>query len=129
MRIFLGTFLGLIAAFFSIALLEPLGHLLFPVPFKIDFNNIDELESKLHLIPFGTHIFVAIVHGLGLAIGLGVSRLIEKNTIYPILIIGGFVVFATIINVFIIPHPLWFSILDLLIVSSILIITIIFLKK
>ena len=129
MKIFLGTFLGLITAFFSIGLLEPLGHLLFPVPFKIDFSNIDELESKLHLIPFGTHIFVAIVHCIGLLLGFFVSRLIDKDTIYPILIIGGFVTFATIINAFTIPHPLWFSILDLLIISSILIITIIYLKK
>ena len=83
----------------------------------------------MHLIPTGSYICVAIAHGLGLLFGLVVARLIEKENRYPIFIIVGFIFFGTVANLFMLPHPLWFGVLDIITVSGVATITILRLKK
>lgn len=129
MKVFLATFIGLVVAFFSIALLEPIGHALFPVPFKVDPSNLEELKANMHLIPTGAYICVAVAHGLGLLFGLTVARLIEKENLSPIFIIAGFMLFGTIANLFMLPHPVWFGILDVVAVAGVATLTILYLRK
>ena len=120
MRIFVATFLGVIAAFICILLLEPLGNLLFPLPFKIDPENaVAQLKENSHLIPIGSFISVLFVHAVAIFIGLFVARLIEKESKIPLYILAVFLLYGTVANLFMVPHPIWFSIADILIQSII----------
>ncbi len=59
-----------------------------------------------YLIPLAAHVF-------GILAGLIVARLICKTSNIPIWIVGGLHMAATVANIFMIPAPTWFIILDL----------------
>mgnify|MGYP007096447047 FL=1 len=117
MKLFYATFAGVIAAFISMMFLEGLGHSLFPLPFKVDPNNIGAIADKLHLIPVQMYISVVVAHGLGLLIGLLIAKAIDKTSKISLYIIGGFFLVGTIANLSMIPHPMWFAIADITIIA------------
>ena len=117
MKLFYATFAGVIAAFISMMFLEGLGHSLFPLPFKVDPNNIGAIADKLHLIPVQMYISVVVAHGLGLLIGLLIAKAIDKTSKISLYIIGGFFLVVTIANLSIIPNPMWFAIADITIIA------------
>ena len=116
MKIFLATFVGLIACFLSVGLIERLGFMIFPIPFKIDPNNFEE---KQNLISVGSYVTVIIAHGIGLLIGLIIARLIDRNTLLPIGIIATFMLIEVIANLFMVSNPVWFSVFEPVVVSTI----------
>lgn len=113
MKLFYATFAGVIAAFISMMFLEGLGHSLFPIPFEVDPKNLDAIADKLHLIPVQMYISVVFAHGIGLLIGLLIAKLIDKASKISLYIIAGFFLVGTVVNLFMIPHPIWFAIADL----------------
>lgn len=113
MKLFYATFAGVIAAFISMMFLEGLGHSLFPIPFEVDPKNLDAIADKLHLIPVQMYISVVFAHGIGLFIGLLIAKLIDKASKISLYIIAGFFLVGTVVNLFMIPHPIWFAIADL----------------
>ena len=117
MKLFYATFAGVIAAFISMMFLERLGHSLFPLPFKVDPNNIGALADKLHLIPVQMYISVVVAHGLGLLIGLLIAQAIDKTTKISLYIIAGFFLIGTIANLSMIPHPMWFAVADIAVIA------------
>ncbi|MCH2229131.1 MAG: hypothetical protein MK105_02210 [Crocinitomicaceae bacterium] len=117
MKVFLATFIGLVICFMATPLLELVGHNLFPVPFKVDFSNMEEFNANKHLIPTGAYISVALSRGISLVLGLMTARLIEKADLIPLYIIAGFILFGTIANAFGLPHPTWFKILEISLVT------------
>jgi hypothetical protein len=129
MKIFLATFIGLVVCFFATPLLELIGHSLFPVPFKVDFSNMEDFNTNKHLIPTGAYISVALAHAISLVIGLIVARMIEKTDMIPLYIIAGFILFGTVANAFGIPHPTWFKILDITLVTSVSVVLLYFFFK
>ena len=129
MKIFSATFFGLIVCFLAIPLLELAGHVLFPVPFKVDFTKMEEFNANKHLIPPGAYICVAVAHVASLVIGLITARKIVKTNMIPLYIIAGFLLFGTIANLVSIPHPLWFELLDLTLVTSVSILMLLFYYK
>ncbi|MFK7787168.1 MAG: hypothetical protein AB8B56_18750 [Crocinitomicaceae bacterium] len=66
----------------------------------------DSFTAIDYLTPLAAHVF-------GILIGLIVARLICKTSNIPIYIIGGLHMAATVANIFMIPAPTWFIIVDL----------------
>ena len=119
MKIFLGTLIGLIVVFVTIGLLEQLGHYFFPLPFEFEPGNLEGLKDKLDLIPTGAYITVVLAHGIGLFAGCLAANRIDSASRYSIYIIVGFIFLGTVSNLFMVPHPVWFSIADISIVALI----------
>ena len=117
MKLFYATFAGVIAAFISMMFLEGLGHSMFPIPFEIDPNDIGAIADKLHLIPVQMYLSVVAAHGLGLLIGLLIAKAIDKTSRISLYIIAGFFLIGTIANLSMIPHPMWFAVADVAMVS------------
>lgn len=116
MKSFLATFVGLIGAFVTMILLEIVGHLLFPTPRAIEAAGQSELQANLANIPTGAYFSVALAHGAGLFIGLLIARAIDRSTMVGMYIIAVFLLLGTISNLFQLPHPVWFAILDVALV-------------
>jgi len=112
MKLFYATFAGVIAAFISMMFLEGLAHSMFPIPFEVDPNNLEAIADKLHLIPSQMYISVVFAHGIGLLLGLLIARAIDKGSKISLFIIAGFFLVGTFMNLFMIPHPMWFAIAD-----------------
>ena len=103
--------LGIIAAGGIVAVVEALGHAVYPIPPDIDFEDPVQFGIYVQSLPIGAFLFVAGGWTLGTLGGGLLACFIakEKPFVYST-IIGGFVLVATIANLIMIPHPLWFSI-------------------
>ena len=111
MKIVLGTILGLIASMgVNMAIIN------FGIPVTVEAGgDMDAARLKVmesftameYLIPLSAHIF-------GVLIGLIVVRLICKTSNIPIYIVGGLHMLGTVIVSFMIPAPVWFNIVDLI---------------
>lgn len=126
MRTFLATLTGLIIGGIVIWILEILGHILFPLPFKVDPTNLEQLRNLMFQVPLGALIALAIAHFVGVAVGMTIAKFIDKGNTMPLYIIGGLFLLSTGINLMAIPHPVWFSILD---VAGVLIVSLLFIRS
>lgn len=111
MKIVLATILGFIASMgVNMAIIN------FGIPVTVEAGgDMDAARLKVmesftameYLIPLSAHIF-------GVLIGLIVARLICKTSNIPIYIVGGLHMLGTVIVSFMIPAPVWFNIVDLI---------------
>lgn len=111
MRVVLATILGFIAGnVVNMSIIR------FGIPVKVEpggdenaalLKVMESFTAMDYLIPLSAHV-------LGILVGLSVARLICRTSNIPIYIIGGFQMVGTVIVSFIIPAPIWFNIVDLI---------------
>ncbi len=102
---------GVLIAFGLVWIVEMVGHSVYPPPLDIDFSNTEALRAYAASMPVGALLFVGGAWFIGTLFGttaachIGVAgpRVFAS-------VIGGLMLVATIINLTMIPHPLWFSI-------------------
>lgn len=85
-----------------------------PPPEGVDPTDMESLKSAMHL--FGPRHFVMpfLAHALGTLVGAFLAGLIAANRkLLFAFIIGIFFLIGGIVNVFMLPSPLWFTVLDL----------------
>ena len=114
LRNILATLTGLIVAVITITLIEKLGHAVFPYPENAQPDNMEWLKNNIALIPKGAMISVIIAHACGVIAGMGIAGFISKTSMIPAYITGGIMLIITIIMLFLIPSPIWFTISDAL---------------
>ena len=105
------SFLGVILAGITVAMVETLGHKLFPPPENLDFNDLKQLENFIKNARTEVLIFPSIAWLLGGFVGSFViskwGRLVGFyvfTAIFPLMVISNF---------FMIPHPIWLMITGL----------------
>lgn len=116
----LAVLAGLTVAFVLIVLSQMIGHYFYPIPdeFKnIDFSdptNKAQLEALMATAPLGSLILILIGYMLAALGGGFVAALIHKKQKFQLsLMIGFFLTMAGISNLMMIPHPIWFIIINL----------------
>jgi hypothetical protein len=114
MKNVLATITGFIVASLVVYLIEQLGWNFFPLPDSIDPMDAESLKQNIDLIPKGSMIFVIIAHAIGAFSGMTLAGFISKKSLIPSYIVGGLMILATIVNLVMIPSPIWFIVLDLL---------------
>ncbi|NNC44988.1 MAG: hypothetical protein HKN99_03815 [Winogradskyella sp.] len=114
MKKVLATVVGLVAAAAVILVFEFLGEMFFPLPEQIDITDVDSIKANMDKIPTGSLVFVIMAHFLGILAGMVVTTYVSKETLVPVLVVGGILLLATLINLFVLPHPIWFTIADIL---------------
>lgn len=110
--------LALLAAFVAGAVcvlgLEWVGQQIYPLPAGVDPNNLEQLKEYTKLAPAGALVLVLLAQSAGSLVGgivtgwLGCSRLFLLGLIY-----GCLALLMAAINVYLIPHPVWFVVLSL----------------
>lgn len=113
MKLFIATVLGILAAGLGIWVLELLGHMLFPIPFEIQVDDIEAFKAAMYKIPFTSLMAVVLAHGVGVWIGMFVARMVDKTSHAPMYGVSSFIMLFTVINLLMIPHPTWFTIADI----------------
>ena len=91
-----------------------IGGELIPPPPGVDISDMESLKAGMHL--FGTQhfIFPFLAHALGALVGAFVAaKIAAKNKMRFALGIGAFFLIGGIVNVFMLPSPVWFTVLDL----------------
>ncbi|MBN2175648.1 MAG: hypothetical protein JW731_16075 [Bacteroidales bacterium] len=85
-----------------------------PPPEGVDVTSMESLKASMHLFEPRHFIMPFLAHALGAFVGAFIAYMIAANRkITFALIIGGLFLIGGIMNVFLLPAPAWFIILDL----------------
>lgn len=85
-----------------------------PPPAGVDVTNFESLKSSMHLFEPRHFIFPFLAHALGALAGAYVaSRLAASHKLKFALGVGVFFLLGGLTNVFMLPSPTWFAVLDL----------------
>lgn len=114
MKRILAIILGLIISFIIISLFQKLGHKLYPPPEGINMNDKEAIKTLVASMPMGAFIVLLISYMLGAFGGGFIAARVSKDRIRPSIIVGAVLMLAGLVNVIMIPHPLWFAILSII---------------
>jgi len=104
------SILSLVIGMLVVMGIETLSHILYPLPFTPTMENLQEYTSQ---IPVEGMLLVIVAHLLGgFAAVFSVLKLAQNKVAAYVVSVLFFI--ATISNLFFIPHPVWFTITDVL---------------
>ncbi|MDA6072325.1 hypothetical protein NJT12_22105 [Flavobacterium sp. AC] len=85
-----------------------------PPPKGADITTIEGLKATIHLFEPRHFIFPFLAHAIGTLAGAGTTAVIAANhkTKFA-LAIGGFFLLGGIVNVFTLPSPVWYAVIDI----------------
>ena len=110
-RQIVAVLVGAVTAFAVVAVVESLGHAMYPMPDGIDVNDPSQMAQFVRNLPPGAFVFVLAGWGLGtLAGGLLAGAVAKEKLLLLASLVGLAVLVAAIINLVTIPHPVWFTI-------------------
>lgn len=79
-------------------------------PEGLDFNNKEQMAEYVKGLPFKAFAYLMLAYFLGSVAAGYVANLLARSADYKPALIAGFGLFVFgSINLFLIPHPLWFS--------------------
>ncbi len=100
--------LSLVIGFILVSGIEAIGHFMFPPPFRLDIENIQDYMSQ---VPLASMLMVLLAHFLGGAVAIFTCIKLANKKL-PAYIIAVIFFAATVFNLVLIPHPTWFTIAD-----------------
>lgn len=105
---------GVIAGFVVISLVHGIGHSLFSVD-PDEFSQNPTMSEVMEDVPAGALLFVLLAYLLGSFIsGLVATLVMERKTLQQAITCGIIFTVLGLINLFMIPHPIWFIIISLI---------------
>ncbi len=113
-RNIIAIIVGIAAAGVAVYFVESINYSLFPLPQDLDANNMDEMKAYVEELPVLAFAFVLLAHFFGpLVGGLTSAKIAASHQMKVALFVGSFVLLMGLINLVMIPHPIWFMVLDL----------------
>jgi hypothetical protein len=100
---------GAVAALAAIMAIEMLGHLAYPLPSDLDLHDPERAGAYLRSVPLGAKLVVVAGWILGGLVGGLVAKTIARR-LWPLWTVAGLLALAGIVNVLMIPHPLWMQV-------------------
>jgi hypothetical protein len=87
-----------------------------PPPTGADITSMEGLKATMHLMEPKHFLFPFLAHALGTLVGAWVAAMIAVgNKLRSALIVGFFFMAGGIANVIMLPSPLWYSIVDIVV--------------
>lgn len=115
-RRFVGLIIGLVCGGLVVAILESVSSSIHPISENLNPNNIDDLKDFIASLPKTAFAIVLLAHCLGsLAAGLSIILFVKEHWTVGALILGAIFTIAGVANLILIPHPVWFAVLDTLV--------------
>ena len=114
LRKLFGGLAGIIAAFVVITLVQMIGHQVIPPPSGMNPADPDSIREAMASLPIGAFLFVLLSYFLGAFTGSFVATWLGGVRVRTsAIVVGGLVFAATVANLVMIPHPIWFSVVAL----------------
>ncbi|MFK7765688.1 MAG: hypothetical protein AB8B55_00495 [Mariniblastus sp.] len=114
-RKIIGVIVGLVVAGAAIAVVEGISSLVYRMPAGLDLNDKEAMKAWVSSLPFGAFLFVLAAHVIGAFAGSFVcAAIVRKPWFIGTLIIAGLLLLGGTANLFLVPHPVWFGIADLI---------------
>ncbi len=115
-RSFLGIFVGFLSALIIIQFLEGLGHRIFPMPEDLNLEDMEAFSNYVKQLSFKELLPVLLAHFLSAFIGCMIGLKIARGAKIVAYFVGGLVLLGALMNLYLITHPLWFMVADVLLV-------------
>ena len=116
LRNVLAVIAGLIVGAIVNMALVMVGGALIPAPAGVDVTNVESIRASIHLFEGKHFVFPFLAHAIGTLIGALVASLISgSNRMLLAMIVGVFGVLGGIAAAFMVPAPVWFMALDLVV--------------
>jgi hypothetical protein len=109
------AFIGglIIGSIVNMGLITIGGKIILP-PSGVDVMDVESLKSSIHLFEAKHFIFPFLAHALGTLAGAYIaSKVVVKHKMKFALGVGVFFMIGGIVNIFMLPSPIWFAVLDL----------------
>ena len=115
LRIILSVILGLVIGSAVNMGLIMIGNKVIPPPAGADVATMEGLKASFHLFETKHFVFPFLAHALGSLVGAFIAGLLAPNrSTVPAYVVGGIFLLGGIAAVIMLPAPVWFSTLDLL---------------
>ncbi|GAB3025627.1 MULTISPECIES: hypothetical protein [Oleiagrimonas] len=110
---------GILSALITVAVIEYVGHSLYPPPENLDFSDHNAVAAFIRSLPTGAFGFVLSAWAFGVLDGTLVAIVIARARagLYATLI-GGVVLIAALVNLTMFPHPMWFQISAIVLIAT-----------
>lgn len=116
LRNILAVIAGFIAGSFLNGSLISIGGFIIPPPEGTDTSTMEGLQTAIRLFEPKHFIFPFLAHALGTLVGAFVAVKISANRELGFaMVVGLFFLVGGIINIYLLPSPLWFTIVDLVV--------------
>ena len=107
----LPIFAGMATAMLVIFLMEFISHSVYPIPQGVNLKNKEDLIAMINGMPLGAFCFILLGYAFGsFSGGLVAAMLSTEKRIRTSLIVGTVVMLGGVMNIIMIPHPMWFTI-------------------
>lgn len=111
--------LAVLAAFFvgglCVFTVEMIGHRVYPLPEGVDPSDMKQIAEYIKTAPLGSLFFVLLAQSTGSFVGGVVTGLISRVSKTTVAIFYGVLgLIMAGLNLALIPHPLWFAVLSVL---------------
>lgn len=116
LRRLLGVIVGLCVGFLAVLLVEGLSLLVYPFPSGLDMSDAQAMQRYVENLPAGALVIVVVAHIAGSFAGaFACAAVVRHKWITGSLLIGILLLVGGLVNLFRIPHPLWFAIADVIV--------------
>lgn len=107
---------GMVAGFAVVTAVELFSTAVFPPSEALDIQNRVDLAQYIDSLPTAAFLFVLAAHFLGSFVaGFTCVAVSRSGWMTGALFVGGVILAGGVANLFIIPHPNWFRIVDVLV--------------
>jgi len=107
---------GVIFAGLAVFAVQKLGHQVYPLPENLDMKNMEAMKAYVATLPMGPLLFVLLSYIVGsFAGGWLAAKIARTSQMHVPLTVGGVQLFFGIINLLMIPHPMWFAIASVIV--------------
>lgn len=121
LRVILGIVAGIIAGSLCIWGVETLNHILHPYPAGMKANDMEAFKSYIENLPFLGKFMVILGYAVGALVSGFISTKIAKNGRPTAAVVCGLIFLSfTIYNMMVLPTPIWFWILGILVWTLVL---------
>lgn len=104
---------GMGVSCFFVAVLEMLGHRLFPMPANINYKDKQQLSRVIKNLPLGAFLMVELAYVVGsMTGGFVVARFASTRHVELACGLGFLLTLFGLQNLLTIPHPRWFAVLS-----------------
>ncbi len=116
LRTIIGTLVGILVAVGVFMGAEQVGEMLYPLPVGLDPADHEAMSAHAEALPVGALVVMLLGWAAG-SCGCGVVTRVVSGSRSPVAayIAGLFLMTAGIVNLFLLPHPIWFRIVGMLV--------------
>ena len=115
-RKILAVVAGVILAGIVTYAVQKIGQQVYPPPENLDMKNMEAMKEYVATLPMDALLFVLVSYILGsFAGGWLATKIARTSQMHLPLTVGGVQLFFGLINLVMIPHPMWFAIASVIV--------------